>query len=267
MIEFFNLCQDELTNPLVGCWKPLSIAVNTDMSAAWKLLCKGGGSNNTRCPCTNCAIINDDMHTRHPVTCDRSCYEHHRDKEGWKCYHHEMLDDNKIKEIQEEMMRVSELLTCALDDLEKYTKIPKREHPKEAGPTSKTKLHSIHFMPTTAVQKQTHSVFITDELILRNLPMNGDLLAWKQRLREAAISSELTSCNLTHQINHAKPDENTLFLMMQTILCILHCSNHVNLKLLTLILQDGLVLTKQQKKIVRQHIGLVKWIDTYLEDV
>mmetsp|Transcript_14158 Transcript_14158/g.25658 ORF Transcript_14158/g.25658 Transcript_14158/m.25658 type:complete len:263 (+) Transcript_14158:825-1613(+) len=93
-----------LNNPIVG-WKPLKIAINTDMSAAWKLLNKGGGSNNTRCPCINCAIINDDLASPNPVRCNRFCNEHHRDTEGWLCYHHDMLDDEKIKEMQEEMLR------------------------------------------------------------------------------------------------------------------------------------------------------------------
>ena len=70
---------------------------------------------------------------------------------------------------------------------------------------------------------------------------------------------------MAHQIDHAKPDENALFLMMQTIPCILHCSNRVNLKLLTLILQDGLVLAKE-KKILSEHAGVVKRIDTFLLD-
>ena len=78
-------------------------------------------------------------------------------------------------------------------NLETRTKIPKREHPTEPGTTSKTNMHSIHyFLPTNAAEKQAYSAFITDELLLWNLTINGDMVTRGQRLREA-LGSELTS--------------------------------------------------------------------------
>jgi hypothetical protein len=261
MFYFATACGDILTTPYPD-WMPIDFAVNTDMSGTWKLLDIGGAFKVSRYPCINCAILSEHSHEPNTTRCNRWCREMHMEREGWQCYHHEMLCPEKVEEMQEEVLKMSEKLTVALDRLDKKTRFPKNEDPDVARATSATNLKSVHYLPTNFTEKRAYSNFITDELLLRELETEGDLVIRKDRL-VTALRSERQCRNLAQKIKHATPKENALFAMMQAIPCILHCSNRVNIKLLSVLLTDGLNNAKS-KKILSEHAGLGKRIDNFL---
>eukprot|EP00978_Attheya_sp_CCMP212_P044224 scaffold304649_cov67-Attheya_sp.AAC.3 len=78
--------------------------------------------------------------------------------------------------------KVSEKLTVALEQLDKKTRFPKNENPNVAHATSTSNPHSIHYLPTNFTEKCAYSNFITDELLLRELETDGDLVMRKERL-------------------------------------------------------------------------------------
>eukprot|EP00978_Attheya_sp_CCMP212_P001166 scaffold2422_cov56-Attheya_sp.AAC.11 len=129
-------------------------------------------------------------------------------------------------------------------------------------PTSTTNPTSMYFLPTNFTENRAYSNFIADELLLRELETNGDLLMRKERL-VTALHAERQYRNLAQKLKHAIPKENALFLMMQAIPCILHCSNRVNIKLLSVLLTDGLN-TAKTKKILSEHASIGKHIDKFI---
>jgi hypothetical protein len=264
MGEYLRDCGDEATNPLTG-FMPLDIAVNSDLSGTWKLLETGGPMKVSRLPCINCAILSDDCHKPHSTRCSRWCQQLHIDKVGWKCYHHEMNTPERVVVMQEEMLEVSEMLTVGLEELDKKTKFPKREDPDIPGLTSITNPKSIHYVPQTVQEKRGFSKYITDELLLRDLPISGDLEVRKDRLVKQ-LRAKRQARNLSFKIAHATPAENALFMMMQAVPCILHCSNRTNLKILFVLLSIGLNHCIN-RKILQEHAGLAKRIERFVSDV
>ena len=110
--------------------------------------------------------------------------------------------------------------------------------------------------------KMAFSKCITDELILRALEIEGDVVTRRQRLRDA-LRAEQQSRNLLHKIKYGTPVENALFCMMQAVPCILHCLNRTNLKLLTVLLTEGLNYAKS-KKILSENAGPKKRVEAFL---
>eukprot|EP00978_Attheya_sp_CCMP212_P038982 scaffold198408_cov31-Attheya_sp.AAC.1 len=188
---------------------PLDIAVNSDLSGTWKLLETGGPFKVSRLPCINCAILSNDCHKPQSTRCSRWCEQLHTDREGWKCYHHEMNTPERVVVIQEEMLEVSQMLTVGLEELDKKTKFPKRMDPHIPGLTSITNPKSIHYAPQTVPEKRGFSKYITDELLLQDLPISGDLEIRKKRLVQQ-LRAKRQARNLSFKIAHVTPAENAL---------------------------------------------------------
>eukprot|EP00978_Attheya_sp_CCMP212_P030226 scaffold110392_cov56-Attheya_sp.AAC.2 len=72
---------------------------NGDMSRTWKLFDKGGAFKVSHLPCWH-STINVVIHGIHGAV-----------------YHHDMLCPEKVEEMQEEMLKLSEVLTVSLEEL------------------------------------------------------------------------------------------------------------------------------------------------------
>eukprot|EP00978_Attheya_sp_CCMP212_P000404 scaffold790_cov30-Attheya_sp.AAC.2 len=142
------------------------------------------------------------------------------------------------------MLEVSQMLTVGLEELDKKTKSPKREDPDIPGLTSTTNPKSIHYAPQTVPEKRE----IRKERLVKQL------------------RAERQARNLSFKIAHATPAENALFMMMQAVLCILHCSNRTNLKIMCVLLSIGLNHCINWK-ILQEHAGLAKQIERFVSDV
>jgi hypothetical protein len=142
-----------------------------------------------------------------------------------------------------------------LRDSTKKTRLPRNENPDVVGTISAANLKSIHhYVPTTFAEKRTYSNFITDELILNELETEGDLVMRKEGL-VSVLQVERQYRNLEQKIRHGTPKKNILVLMMQAIPCILHYAKRVNLKLLSVLLTNGLNNNAKTNKILLEHAG------------
>eukprot|EP00978_Attheya_sp_CCMP212_P031770 scaffold121323_cov32-Attheya_sp.AAC.3 len=112
--------------------------------------------------------------------------------------------------------------------------------------TSQSNPKSIHFIPQTLTENAKFSNLLIRELLLRELPAMGDITLRRERLRDT-LRRERFMRRLQKQSEHGTVEDSALFLVMQSIPCILHCSNRVNLKILTMLLMDGLSYAKKGK--------------------
>jgi hypothetical protein len=104
---------------------------------------------------------------------------------------------------------------------------------------------------------------ITKELNLRGILTIGEDFSTCRDCLRFALQKEYELRNLRTKLEHATPDENALFLVLQSIPCILHCENRVNLKILMLILCKGLSDAKKGK-ILSTFKGEGRRIDQFL---
>lgn len=77
---------------------------------------------------------------------------------------------------------------------------------------------------------------------MRNLLTSGNATIRKNALRKS-LEKEHKLARLLHDIKNYKQLESALFLLMNTIPCVLHTENHVGLKVLTMILIEGVTGT------------------------
>jgi hypothetical protein len=78
-----------------------------------------------------------------------------------------------------------------------------------------------------------------EELDLRSLDMTGSLEDMRMRLKESLLH-EYKMRLLLDQVQHCEGTGLALFLVLQAVPCILHCENRVCLKILTMIISEGL---------------------------
>jgi hypothetical protein len=110
-----------------------------------------------------------------------------------------MLCPDKVEEMQQEMLKLSEVLMISLEELD--TQFPKKGDLDVARPNAPSNPKSIHFVPQNMADKMAFSKYITDGLILWALEIDADLVMQRQRLRDA-LRAEQQSRNLLHKIKH-----------------------------------------------------------------
>lgn len=104
--------------------------------------------------------------------------------------------------------------------------------------------------PFTTVQqmqfKGHFSRLVTNELILRGLEVNGNLETRQAQLLNA-LRGESTINRLLSEISHDEVREGAYFLLMQTLPCVLlHMENRNGIKLLTMLIIEGLSNAKKK---------------------
>ena len=75
--------------------------------------------------------------------------------------------------------------------------------------------------------------------------MRGNLETRRANLQEA-LQGEATIARLAKEIAHGEVKEGSYFLLMHTLPCVLHMENRNGLKLLTMVLIEGLSNAKKQ---------------------
>jgi len=261
---FFNSTElDGPENPFYRKWLPFNVSVELDMNGSCEGTLIGGPAKIEHLPCQQCAIISDDLHVPKPghEKCARWCQALHMEKEGWECYHHDMINPNMLESMATQVEALKNLLLVTVDEVVKNSKM-RFENPDRLKPTSETYLKSIGFLPQNHTEKTKFSALLTKELMLRGLSTDGDIVIRRERLRDA-LRREYELRNLLKKIEHGTPQENALFLVMQSIPCILHCANRVNLKILTVLLCEGLSNAKKGK-VLSQFPSEGRRIDEFL---
>eukprot|EP00978_Attheya_sp_CCMP212_P004232 scaffold9268_cov52-Attheya_sp.AAC.4 len=88
-------------------------------------------------------------------------------------------------------------------------------------------------------------------MLIRHLPHKAllPLSKCREALRDE-LRNELKILDLIVQIKRSKPSENVFFTVMNALPCILHCSNRVILKLITLLFAEGLSHAKRKNILI-----------------
>ena len=269
VFDFFARCTsiDPTVNPLSKYGlKPLDLKCTCDTALQWKALLKGSGygPNKIR-PCHQCSRKGCLWSVPNVTPCDRWCRQLHSDDRDWKCYHHEMDTEENLKEKEEEVVLLKEAIALTYDDICESTQLTRDEDPNNPSVTAVFDSNSIHFEPRTEEEKRNFNNLITEELKLRGLSLRGRREERRQRLKKV-VGNELRFKLLLEELEHGKEQDGALFLLIQAIPCILHLENRVGIKILTLVLCDGLSNVKAGKVFGHErHEG--KRIKLFLETV
>jgi hypothetical protein len=251
VFDFFQSCASENPeeNPLhEDGLKPIDLKINCDMALSWKGLCKGSGFQRDKIrPCHMCSRRASFWAVENPKPCDTWCRELHENQEGFKCFHCPFDDKENLEKKAKEIDSLKKLVSTAYEDIQNSTKLQKNEDPDHPPVNAENKSNSIFFVPKTTAQSKRFNMLITNELDLRKLLLVGSLSERKRRLKEA-VRNERKLEILIKDLAHSQNQENALFLLLQCIPCILHLENHIGLKMLTMLLIDGLTSAKDGTK-------------------
>jgi hypothetical protein len=239
---FFNSLGNEATATSLG-YKPFSVSVNSDMSATWKGLKTGGAAKVAKHPCHCCAV--DSAVLEHPnnIPCKRWCDELHSDDPNFQCYHHEMLTESRMNDLKDDLAELAQMVPDESEQLIKEKSRMAVEDPRVS--LMSTSIHitgnptSIHFKAANKLQKAAFSSLLTEELLLRKMDATGNLSTKRENLREALLD-EYKIHAIRRDVTHGSPKEGALFVVMANPPCILHAENRVGLKLLTMLLLEGI---------------------------
>lgn len=224
---------------------PFSVMTNCDLSAQWKGLCKGGAAKVHTLPCTGCATVSDALATPNATPCNRWCRDHSALDPEWMCFHKEMATPERIDTIKGEVEELVSTLERALVEILAESRMTRSDVELEPAMDSLNDVMSIHYSPVTVSQKQSLSRLFTNELILRGLSVDGALEIRRERLRHA-LKGEATIERLSKEIAHGEVKEGAYFLLMSTLPCVLHMENRNGIKILSMLLVEGLSNAKKQ---------------------
>jgi hypothetical protein len=232
-------------------YKPLKLALNMDLSATWKLYGVGGAAKNMIEPCHCCALKSKKLVEPNAVQCNKWCALLHGDKDpsDWSCYHHEFLTDANLSAFSTEMedLKVSlgDIVSIVPDEPNEKALINQKEDPRAPMGNSLKDIGSIHFdyahPSVSEAERVEYSENIDEELEDRNLPDTGTLSDRQNRLKES-LKMEYRYRQLKEGIARGEKMSNSAcaFSILDAVPCVLHMENRVGLKMLTLLLSDGL---------------------------
>jgi hypothetical protein len=162
------------------------------------------------------------------------------------CFHKAMATQERVESLHAEVEELVSTLKCTLEEIQAESKMSHVDIEVEAPPASSTSdAASIHFIPESTAQRQAFSCLITDELMLRGLDITGTLETWRKMLLEA-MKGESVIIRLSKEIAHGEVKEGAYFLLMQTLPCVLHMENRNGIKILTMVLIEGLSNAKKK---------------------
>jgi hypothetical protein len=234
----------ETIPPELEGFMPFRCMTNCDLSAQWKGLCKGGAAKVHTLPCTGCATESDCLATPNARWCTRWC-SLVEDPE-WQCFHKDMATPERVSSIKTEVAELLSVLGSALDEIKAESKMALDDVDIEVPlVSSTTNAASIHFIPQNPAQMRSFSQLLSNELMLRNLDNGGSIETRRESLLES-LKGESTIERLTKEIKHGDVREGAYFLLMNTLPCILHMENRNGIKLLTMIVLEGLSNSKKK---------------------
>ena len=102
-------------------FKSFSLMINCDLSAQWKVLCKGGAAKVHTLPCTGCATKSNNLATPNPTACIRWCHENSADPD-WMCFHKPMASPERVKSMRAEVKELVATLERGLEDIQNESK-------------------------------------------------------------------------------------------------------------------------------------------------
>ena len=236
--------------------KKVTLAFNSDMSCEWKIADCGGAAKNCIYPCTKCCWTSEELHTRYksPKDCNWCRHMKHHFNPEWRCRHQLMCSSDNLKRMEQEMRDFERDNPTIDKDLAKLwddSTIKVTGDPRlEPTPAQKATITSIHFDVARASRKSRskYSSDITHDLQLRSMNIEGSLIARQLRLKVQLgrewMYRDAALCTQKHRAVNAN---TALVLMMSVLPCILHMEIRIGIKMLSMLLKEGLTNAKMKK--------------------
>jgi hypothetical protein len=176
-----------------------------------------------------------------------------------------MCSDDNLDAMADEVEELTNALKVSLDVIQQGTKMPFGEDPVTPAANASSDPYSIHFIPADSATKRSYSQLLNYELKLRNLSVLGTFTERRERLRNE-LQSEKKLRELLVRLNHSKRDANALFLLIQTLPCILHMENRMGIKIITMLFVKGLS-SAMKKELYGDVPSEASRIDKYFETI
>jgi hypothetical protein len=260
--SMFNYMHKANTEGVAG-YLPMEVSTETDMSAAWKGLKRGGGAKVHKTPCHCCGTNSDDLAKISGDPCERWCSVH---GEGFRCYHKPITTDEALEAMEEEVIELEQFLEATLNKLQQSELTVEDPDSLAGRENALLDPKSIWYRPTSESNRQAYSTLINQELRLRSLPTSGNLSS-RRALLKGRLTKEWRLVEIQKEVKACKRSETACFLLMQTIPCILHMENRVGLKLLTMVVLEGLSEAKAGTSMYAQERSEKKRLQMYIAEV
>jgi hypothetical protein len=242
--------------------KPLNITSASNMAADWKLLGAGGGCKTAEMFCTLCTCPSSAVYQPNAEPCRRFRLDH-TDNEDWKCYHHPIASSTCATDLRKDINILSALLCADLEVINNNSKIIYEANPNAISRT--TDPSSIFYAPTNDDEKDEFVDLLFSEIMLRQLPVDGDMEELRQRLLYTLEFEDKYRANLK-KLEHCFALEAAIIALSHRIPCILHAENRIGIKILTMILMEG--FSNALEKIIFSNISSAKdRITAYAEKI
>lgn len=242
-----KLADTETLPPELRGFLAFLIMTNCDLSAQWKGMCKGGATKVHTLPCTGCATESDALATPNATPCARWCTGHSTADPDWMCFHKPMATPERVDTMKAEVTELLATLETALVEILAKSQMSRCDVecdvPTDASSRDTT---SIHFCPQNASEERLYSRLLTNESILRGISIDGSMETRRERLR-VALKDEATIARLSKEISHGEVKEGAYFVLMSTLPCVLHMENRNGIKILTMLLIEGLSNAKKRE--------------------
>ncbi|KAL7568269.1 hypothetical protein ACA910_022609 [Epithemia clementina (nom. ined.)] len=253
-------------------WLPIKLATNANMSAIWKANKVGGAMKRDENPCHCCNIRNNDIAVPNPEKqnchwCMLLGYTNNNEK---KCYHYPMLTNDLVKCMEADLTKLEEIFQGMLDKLLEVCEnleLNCNENPHvRTLRASKNDIVSIHYkLKDRSVEVLADYLSkITYNLEIHRMDsLSGTLQQRQKRLRQRLIQ-EWSYVHLKSDVKLGKERlAKAMFLLMNTVPCILHAENCMGIKILTVLLVEGLSVALKnciggEKKAAQEFIGQIE---------
>ena len=234
----------------------LTISTNCDMSCEWKLFGRGGAAQQVTYPCSKCVVRSGELHAEtQPASECKICVKLGNDeRKNWICRHHKICSKEHIQQVEEditEFIKEMPIIAKTMKSIWAKSQVIIQQDPRcVPSGMEKGSLQSVHFDLSVASleQRRDYAKILTNDLTARGLDISGSLEDRQKGLKSSHVKEWWY-----HQAQRVKDQfkdskkTTALVYMMDAIPCILHMENRMGLKLLTMILREGLEYTKSDE--------------------
>ena len=230
MFEMFYKASLEGQDIFSG-WKPVTYSNPCDMAAQQKSIGLGGAAKVKNRFCHACALHSKNIAKPNEVMCV-DCLPFFEKDGNWKCYCQPFASSEQTEKYRK-----------ALDDLVAQHQVDIEDIKKNGClkyTLSKQERNSIYYEPETMNECQTFSKKIVNEMRIRKrTTMRKTMNQMRAEISECLkIEEEMTE--LVDHIGSNDERKNVMVKIMAYIPCIMHCETRVCIKVLTLLLIEGL---------------------------
>ena len=213
-------------------WKPINFSNPADMAAIQKVLGIGGAAKVYKFFCHCCSITSAEIVTPNEGDniCGR-CREKQTVNPDWKCLHQEFASEEETKKYNDALDHLKSSWTHDMEPVRKEGKL-------RLGPENDLK--SVFFIPNTIEETMSFSSLLTKEMRLRNKSTLRKTLEQMQEELKQCLEVEKRMDELMKLICESSTRKEAMARIITFVPCIMHCENRVGIKLLTMLLIEGL---------------------------